>query len=215
MAKDDIYQVNTIYEQDGREWLNTYFYRVEVDDVTMNPPFIALKMALNWELQFFTARIQKLMVNECKLVAIVAQKKWPLPDQDVIHQTTSPGGSLFEQPLPAHTAAMFKQHGAGFGRSFQGRVFLSGVPRSFVSSGGINTDGMTEYQTWGTEPLGKNTWTVDAGFSLKVEHTNFSKKLVADEVDEPWSDIVAATIRPQLTTQRNRLATIIAPTTPL
>ena len=215
MAVDDIYQVNTIYVQSDREWLNTFFYRVSVDDPALNGAAVALKMTQNWELQFFTARIGRLICNVVKIVAITAQKKWPVPDQDAVTEIPASGGNVFEEPMPAHTCAMFKQSSTTFGRSFQGRVYVSGMPRTFENSGGINTTGLTEYQTWGTEPFGKNSWTVATPSPLVVEHTNFSKKLATAGAPTPWADIENATIKPQLTTQRNRTATILTATTPI
>lgn len=206
MAVNDIYSLDYVFLQDGREWMIGEYYRVSVDDVAKTPVDIATDLITHAKVFIFDVFMRALISDEVELTATIGQKIWPTMDFGVEQPWSLAFGNVSSPPLPAHTTQLIRQAGESHGRSFQGRVFLSGVPESFQDLGKINLLASGLFGANGTVPFGKRTEQPDAGSVLRMVHTNWSKhRSIQDPPLEPtYSDIQAHVLNPSLGTQRNR-----------
>jgi len=210
MAVNDIYSLDAVFVQSGREWMIGEYYRISTNDATKTPVVIAAALAVDWKITLFDSVLDTMLSDDVDLVATVAQLIYPTSDFGVEQPWTVSSGSVVSPPLPAHTCALFKQTGFAHGRSFQGRVFLSGMPTTFQDDGRVSAVGKTAYELFGPTVFGPGTLAPIGGSPLILTHVNASKKLMALATDPVFSDIQAGTILPQLSTQRNRTVTTSA-----
>lgn len=204
MAVDDIYQLSMIFGQNGAEWACTSFYREAVADAEQSPTDIAAALARSWVETFYTANLDGCLSNEVDLIATVVQKIHPTRDFQATYTPQSAPGTVASPPMPAHTTAMFSQTGSDHGRSFQGRAYLSGMPRTFEQDGSISPTGVTAYDAFGVKAFGNNSIQPVDGSSLTLIHTNYSPKKAGLGEDKVSSDIQDAALSATLGTQRNR-----------
>lgn len=207
MAVNDVYQLSLEFNQDGREWVVVEYYRVSTDDATKTVAQITLGIVTAWKTQFWDAVLENCISDQVDLVALVAQKIHPTRDFQATNILVGAAGTVVAPPMPAHTTALIHQTGTISGRSFQGRVYLSGMPTTFQALGKINSTGGTAYLTHAVIAFGPNIFAPIGGSPLIMTHVNFSKKLAAAMAPVFMSDIFAAHNPPQLATQRNRTLT--------
>lgn len=206
MAVDDIYRIDAVFLQDAKEWMIGEYYRVKVDDATKTAAEIAAGLAVEWKVDNFDGNIDALISASVNLTATIAQKIYPTADFAAEKPWLVSIGLAANPPLPAQVCALMGQTGEVAGRSFQGRVYLSGLPATFETDGVMNATGATKWDVEGVNAFGANEISPIGGSPLVLIHTNFSRKRAfADPPTPPfWSDIQSASIRPSLATQRGR-----------
>ena len=207
MALNDVYQLSLEFNQDGREWVVVEYYRISTDDAAKTVAEITLGLVQVWKTQFWDSVLENCVSDDVDFVALVGQKIHPTRDFQATNILVGVSCAVVSPPLPAHTCALIHQTGSISGRSFQGRVFISGVPTTFQAEGKINGVGGTAYLTHAVVAFGQNILAPIGGSPMVMTHVNFSKKLAAAMAPTFMSDIQAANTPPQLETQRNRTLT--------
>ncbi len=211
MAIDDIYRLDYVFVQDGREWMLGAFYRVKVDDPAKTATEIAEGMVTEGGTTLFDNELDQLLTTEVDLVATIAQKIHPTFEFFVTQEWAVKSGQVAADTLPAHSTQMIKQIGEAAGRTYQGRAYLSGVPITFESDGALNSLALSEFVGHGLLFFGAHILVPITPSPLRMAHCNFSKKRANAIPPEPpvFSDIQGAVLRPSLGTQRGRtIATV-------
>lgn len=213
---NDIYKIDAIFLQDGKEWMIGEYYRVSIEDLTKTPADIAIGAVTQWKIDFFTTGIDQLISASVKLTATIAQKIFPTIDFAAEKPWIAVNGFGGNPPLPAQVCGLMHQTGTIAGRSFQGRVYLSGMPAIFETDGVMNTIGETFWMSVGVAAFGANTMIPIGGSPLQLTHTNFSRKRAnaVPPVAPFWSDIQSAFVNPSLATQRPRAIQTVDFSTP-
>jgi len=206
MAVDDIYKIDAVFLQDGKEWMIGEYYRTSVNDATKTQTEVAIGLAQVWKSDIFDSFVNNLISAAVKLTATIAQVISPITGFAAEQPWLASPGFGGIPPLPAQVCALMGQTGEIPGRSFQGRVYLSGVPTQFETDGVMNTAGETFWNSLGVSAFGANILTPIVGSSHRLTHCNFSRKREgADPQEVPFfTDIQAASIRPSFATQRGR-----------
>jgi len=209
MAVDDIYKLDYVFVQDGREWMIGEHYRISIDDPAKTPVEIAAGMVVEGRTTFFNGEMDQLLSDEVELTAIVAQLIHPTIDFGVEAPQAAAFGAVAQPPLPAHSAQLIGQSGEAAGRTYQGRVYLSGVPITFQDAGRLTALAESEFTAHGVLVFGAHVMVPITPSPLRMKHTNYSRKRKTAIPPEPpvFSDIQAASLRPSIGTQRNRSLT--------
>lgn len=206
MAIDDIYKLEAVFLQDGKEWMIGEYYRTSINDGTKTQTQIAIGLTDIWKTALFDSLCDQLISSDVNLVATIAQLIYPIIGFQAEKPWLASPGFGGAPPLPAQVSALMGQTGDIPGRNFQGRVYLSGVPRQFETEGVMNTNGATFWDTVGVLVFGPNILAPISGSIHRLTHCNFSRKRWKAVPPTPpyWADIQAASIRPSFATQRGR-----------